>query len=110
MLLRNKLRLFINNNTKILVVYAKQHGLNLENHCIRRIAYDNAVGDCWFKLVGSPFMRHADINQISKVHNLMCKYMKNIDLLISHNEISLEYRKQYKQSVYEQHSSQANIC
>jgi len=66
--------------------------LQLQNHCYRRIAYDNAVTWRWDKVITSPFIDHVDNDILEKViHNLLL-YSKDKSILINHNDISLTYR------------------
>mgnify|MGYP005843544331 CR=1 FL=1 len=71
--------------------------LNFRNHCYLRIAFDNTVNDKWDAKVAKPFLKYAKNEQLQNVLHLLTTYLDDELLLLSDNEKSLAFRKQFKQ-------------
>ncbi len=74
--------------------------LNFRNHCYLRIAYDNTVLDQWDNVVKKPFVKFATVTQLKNVLNLFNKYSIDKVMLLSDNDKSLNYRKNYKKNIF----------
>ena len=74
--------------------FAKE--LNFRNHCYLRIAYDNIVKNKWDIVVSKPFTKYATQEQLKNTVLLLNKYVTNKQLLLSHNDLSLGFRKKFK--------------
>ena len=74
--------------------FAKE--LNFRNHCYLRIAYDNTVKNKWDIIVNKPFTKNATEEQLKDALLLLNKYVKDKQLLLSHNDLSLGFREKFK--------------
>lgn len=70
--------------------------LNFDNHCYLRIALDNTIGAKWDTKIPRPAYKHLSIKQLDKVLNLLRQYQMDKTVLLIHNQISLDYRKIWK--------------
>lgn len=66
--------------------------LNFQNHCYLRIALDNVIGTMWDTQIAKPAYKHLTTDQRKLVISYLSSYVKDKNLLLSHNMISLAYR------------------
>jgi|GEM_PF-900519 len=74
------------------ILVAHYPDLNFQNHCYLRIALDNVIGRKWDTQVAKPAYKHLTASQRKLVISYLSSYVKDRDLLLSHNMISLAYR------------------
>ena len=67
--------------------------LDFKHHCYLRIAYDNCVQDKWNNVIKASFLNNCSNDQLNITRSLLIIYKNNLDYLIQHNIISLNYRK-----------------
>jgi hypothetical protein len=63
-----------------------------DNHCYWRIALDNTLGDKWDRLIDRPAYKNLSHEQLQQVISLLESYKTKEDLLVEHNEKSLQWR------------------
>lgn len=73
---------------------AKQYAnLKFDNHCYLRIALDNTFKTKWDTVLKRPAYKNLSPFQLEKVLKLLRTYKSDKDLLITHNQNSLQWRK-----------------
>ena len=85
--LNKKLVLLLSKELEL--IYPK---LNFKFHCYLRIAYDNTVNTKWNDIIQRPFINNINSNQLENVISLLESYKVDKELLILHNQKSLNYR------------------
>ena len=68
---------------------------NFRNHCYLRIAYGNTISDKWDNKINKPFVKYADETQLIHAVGLLNKYVLDKEILLLHNEKSLDYRRKH---------------
>lgn len=76
-----------------IVLPKKYRRLNFENHCYRRIAYDNVL-ECKWKDKYSTFSKEASLEELENVLIHLHKYFANKNVLLRHNVQSIKYRSE----------------
>ena len=66
---------------------------NFRNHCYLRIAYDCSMNNKWDTTLQKPFVKNANIAQLTKVVELLNHYLLDKEKLIQDNKTSLNFRK-----------------
>lgn len=67
--------------------------LNFKHHCYLRIAYDAVAEDKWNNIIKSPFLNNCSLEELETVCSLLDCYTVNKNMLLKHNNYSLNYRK-----------------
>lgn len=67
--------------------------LKFKHHCYLRIAFDNVVEDKWNNIIKSPFLKNCSVEELETVISLLDCYTVNKNMLLKHNNHSLNYRK-----------------
>ncbi|MEL6483965.1 MAG: acetyltransferase [Bacteroidota bacterium] len=70
--------------------------LNFENHCYLRIALDQVFQAKWDTKIHKPAHKHLKAKQLEAARNLLTRYLTDKALLLQHNMLSLQYRKEAK--------------
>lgn len=66
--------------------------LNFENHCYRRIAYDELMQCKWDTKVKKPFVDNINITNLSIIILTLTSFVESKQYLLRCNEKSLKYR------------------
>jgi len=66
--------------------------LNFENHCYRRIAYDNVLG-CKWNTKYSNFIKEATNSELKEVYFLLGIVKHDRNILLDYNKTSLTLRE-----------------
>ena len=73
---------------------AKQYGtLRFDNHCYLRIALDNTFQAKWDTVLKRPAYKNLNEAELQNVLKLLKMYKKDQELLLTHNQNSLQWRK-----------------
>ena len=67
--------------------------LNFENHCYRRIAYDNVLEEKWSDKYPGSFVVFASRDELIQAKDKLLLYLESKEALLKDNDFSLECRK-----------------
>ena len=71
----------------------RYHEFSFQNHCYWRIALDNAMQGRWDFQISRPAYKHLSIEQLKRTVSFLQSYLIDRELLLEHNQKSLDYRK-----------------
>ncbi|WP_426163476.1 hypothetical protein [Sandarakinorhabdus sp. DWP1-3-1] len=97
---RRALKAVLDRHVAALVANAPPDWPISADHCFLRVAYDNAMGDRWDRLVQRPAWRHLPVDRLAAAVDILARIAtEGLPLLAALNTTSLDYRRRHRHTL-----------